>query len=166
MRKRLSASAEACGLRVSHCNPLLNISSWRLQSRLINVGSNQKSKEQVAKVIRHKAASPPLHSAHPSPETKQHLDLFSHFCTAHRSVIGHARARPFRWKLLILMVRTGPPSNTWFNQLTRATALWYIYADMAYNHIMSPCLHSYTITFYWLHGYRVLTGVEIRYSTR
>jgi len=31
-------------------------------------------------------ASPPLHSAHPSPETKQHLDLFSHFCTADQRV--------------------------------------------------------------------------------
>jgi len=27
-------------------------------------------------------------------------------------------------------------------------------------------IHSYTITFYLLHGYRLLTGVKVRYSTR
>jgi len=27
-------------------------------------------------------------------QSKRHLDPFSHFCTAHRSVVGHARACP------------------------------------------------------------------------
>jgi len=42
----------------------------------------------------------PLHSAHPSPETKQHLDLFSHFRTAHQGVssgIGQPVAQIWRF---------------------------------------------------------------------
>jgi len=53
--------------------------------------------------------------------------------------------------------------------VTTRRFIWYLnitlYGTMTSHHIILRCLHSYTITFYWLHGCRVLTGVEIRYST-
>ena len=45
---------------------------------------------QVVKVIWHKAALPPLHSANQNAKTTHDLDQFSHICTAHRSVCEHA----------------------------------------------------------------------------
>jgi len=35
-----------------------------------------------------------LLSAHPNPQPNRHIDRFSHFCTAHCSVVWHARACP------------------------------------------------------------------------
>ena len=52
--------------------------------------------------------------AHSSPQPERHLDQFSHFCTTHDSVIGHARACPFLWKLHLCMEQSRPHLNTWF----------------------------------------------------
>ena len=49
-----------------------------------------------------------LLSAHPSPQSKRHLDWFSHFCTAHGSVVRHAWASPFPQKLHLHMGDLNP----------------------------------------------------------
>ena len=57
--------------------------------------------------------------AHPSTQSKWHLDRFNHFCTAYGSVVGHARIClstkncPFAWGHL------DPLSTTWFLEPTR-----------------------------------------------
>jgi len=55
------------------------------ENRIRNVENyvSGNKKKQVVEVIWHKTASPPLHSAHPSLETKRHLDQSSRFCTRH-----------------------------------------------------------------------------------
>ena len=47
------------------------------------------------------------------PTTKRHLYKFSRLCTAHRSVVGHARSRPFPEKLSLCM-GIWTPSNAVF----------------------------------------------------
>jgi len=53
-------------------------------------------------------------NANPNPQPKRRLDRFSHFCAAHGSVVGHARACPFPEKLRLCMQRPRLLSNTWF----------------------------------------------------
>jgi len=53
--------------------------------------------------------------AHPIPQTKQHLDRFSHFYTDDRRVsLYFAMGRPFPLKIAHYHGGSGPPSNTWF----------------------------------------------------
>jgi len=58
--------------------------------------------------------------AHPSPQPKQHLDLFNRFCTAHRRVSLYlTMGRPFSPQNCPFPWGSGPPSNTWFPGPTR-----------------------------------------------
>jgi len=146
--------------------------------------------KQVVKVIWHKVTLPSLHSAHPSPETKQHLDLFSHFCTAHcmclqactdtsfplkiapshgRYMVPFAHASPQHygvtvqtWRIIISywhVCTVIPWRFSWYHNVT----LYMVPLRLT---ILSYDVYSYLIWFSWLNGYQVLTGVEIRYSTR
>jgi len=103
--------------------------------------------KQVVKVISHKAASPPLHSAHPSPETKQHLDLltatFAKLTPVSSGMPQHvilAKNCSFAWMDLdpyLTHASFSPP---------KPTTRWYKCVDMAHHYIILRCLHSYTIT--------------------
>jgi len=73
---------------------------------------------EVLKVLWHKAASPPLHSAHPRPETKRHLDLFTYFSTAHCGVLSGMSGHVLSPKIALRM-GIWTPSNTWFLRPTR-----------------------------------------------
>jgi len=65
-------------------------------------------------MIWYKAASPPLHSAHPSPETKRHLDMFIHFCTAHGRVSSGMSGHVLFPKNWLFTWGIWTSSNAWF----------------------------------------------------
>jgi len=80
-----------------------------------------------------------LPSAHPRLQPKRHLDRFSHFCTAHRSVVGHAQGiMSFPLKNAERMGRPGPPSNAWFQSLSPPewVSEWVSSSLTAYQHIL------------------------------
>jgi len=52
--------------------------------------------------------------AHPSPHAKQHLEWFSHFCTAHSRVSSGMPGHVFPLKLPLHLGQSGPTSNALF----------------------------------------------------
>jgi len=60
------------------------------------------------------------HWARPSPQLKQHLDQFSHFCTDDRRVsLYFSMGRPFALKIAASHEGIWTPSNWWFPEPTR-----------------------------------------------
>jgi len=58
--------------------------------------------------------------AHSSPQPKRHLDRFSRFRTGDRTVsLQFTMGLPFPLKIVPSHGEPGPPSNTWFLELTR-----------------------------------------------
>ena len=111
------------------------------------------------------AASPPLHSAQQSTETKQHLEPFSHFAqltAVSLGIPGHVLSAKNN---ALSHGRICTRCHGSFS-LPESTALWYNCAGMAYHYSIPPCLHSYTITLYWLHGYRLQSNFDMRHYGR